>query len=356
VEHDTAHRLEAAATGVRLSAALLGYFVLITLVITLSPFDLSAPRLVRVSLGLVPADILANVALFLPLGFLSRGLERRTRAAPWRTVWRAAAFSTLIELVQLCIADRYASPVDVATNTCGAYLGVALRDRLTRTTAWQPALAGRLGLEVPLVGLLFLLVPQMWLNGVGLVHDPWRIATTLLLSAAVAIVLMALRARRSAPGDRRFEVGTLRRWLPVFAIYLAVAALWPPFRSVVPWHSALGFADRLNDAGVVELLLLLELVGGFTLLGYAWAEWRGRQELTLAADLPRVVLVALAFSMVLELAQGVLAGPGASLTRLLLSTSGAMYGACVYHLARAHVRALREAQPAARLAGLEEAA
>jgi glycopeptide antibiotics resistance protein len=356
VENDEAHRFDTVATGGRLSAALLGYFVLVTLVITLSPFDPSAPRLARVSLELVPADILANVALFLPLGFLSRGLERCTRRGPWRTVCLAAAFSTLIEVVQLCIHDRYGSPVDVATNTCGAYLGVVLRDRLARTTAWQPDLAGRLGLEVPLVGLLYLLLPQVWLNGVGLVGDARRIATTLLLGAAVAIVLAALVAARSAPGERRFEIDTLRRWLPVFSLYLVVAALWPPFRPTVPWHGALGFGDRLNGAGVVELLLLLEQVGGFTLLGYAGAEWRGRRELPLAADLPRLVLVALVLATGLELAQGVLAGPGASLARLLLSTSGAMYGACVYHLARAHVRALRAAQATEGWEGLEEAA
>jgi hypothetical protein len=35
--------------------------------------------------------------------------------------------------------------------------------------------------------------------------------------------------------------------------------------------------------------------------------------------------------------------------RALLSTSGAMYGAAVYHLARAHVRVLRAQQPRASL-------
>ena len=34
-------------------------------------------------------------------------------------------------------------------------------------------------------------------------------------------------------------------------------------------------------------------------------------------------------------------GPGASLLRAALATSGAAYGVAVYHLARQHVRALR---------------
>ena len=48
-----------AHTGTRLTLALLGYFVLITAVITLSPFDFGLRRF-RISLSLVPADIDPN--------------------------------------------------------------------------------------------------------------------------------------------------------------------------------------------------------------------------------------------------------------------------------------------------------
>ena len=120
-----------------------------------------------------------------------------------------------------------------------------------------------------------------------------------------------LLRRDAVPDERRFEIDTLRRFLPVFCLYLVVAALWPPTRSIVPWHGALGFINRLNGAGVVDVLVLLEQVGGFTLFGYALAEWRGRRELSLAADLPRVVACAHVLSSSLELAQGVLSGPGA---------------------------------------------
>jgi hypothetical protein len=161
------------------------------------------------------------------------------------------------------------------------------------------------------------------------------------LTVCLAAVTWWFLRRDPAPDEQRFEIATLQRFLPVFALYLIVAALWPPFRSIAPWHGAVGFADRLNNARVIDLLLLLEQVGGFTLLGYALAEWKGRRELSLAADLPRVVLAAAAFATSLELVQGVLLGPGASLLRALLSTSGALYGVAVYHLARAHVRALR---------------
>jgi hypothetical protein len=297
-------------------------------------------------------------------------------------------------VAQLFIRGRFASPVDVATNTLGAIAGVLVRDRVDGWAAWQPRLVGRSGLDLPLVGLLYLLMPQLWLSAVGLVGDPLRSVTTLLLGCAGSIVLVALHryrwqggahlAARAVPPlavlwfmagalpalssspraftaitvtvlgatvwmlhgsgtteQQRFEAHTLRRFLPVFALYLIVASLWPPLRPVVPWHGALGFADRLNNASLLDLLLLLEQVGGFTLLGYAVAEWRGRRELSLAAYLPRVMAIVAAFAGLLELAQGLLVGPGASLLRGVLATSGAGYGAAVYHLARAHVRALR---------------
>jgi hypothetical protein len=379
-------------TAAHLTLALLGYFILVTAVITLSPFDF-APRRFRLSLKLVPSDVVANVALFLPLGFLGRGLVSSSLRGS-RVVWMAAVCSLLIETAQIFIRGRYVSPVDVASNTAGAWLGVMLRDGLERWALWHPRLVGRIGLDVPLVGLLYLLVPQLWLSSVGMIDDARRSMTTLLLACAGSLVLVALHRHRWRHGlrlathvvpplalvwfmvgvlpaasaspraigalavlvvvltwwllrrgdgdaEQRFEIATLQRFLPVFVLYLVVASLWPPFRALVPWHGAVGFANRLNNAGVLDVLVLLEQVGGFTLLGYAMAEWRGRRELTLTADLPLVSAAAAALAVALELAQGGLAGPGASLVRAGLSTAGAAYGLAVYHLARTYVRALR---------------
>jgi VanZ family protein len=391
---DAVHdRSSAASTSARLTAALLSYFALVIVVITVSPFDFAVPERFRLYFLVKTGDIVGNITMFLPLGFLLRSLGNGGRPR-WQDVAAAGTFSTLVEIAQIFIRDRYVSPLDVATNSLGAYFGVVLRDRLDCWAHWHPRLVDRLGLHLPLVGLLYLLVPQFWLNSVGLVDDRRRVLTTLLLGCAGSLLLVSLyrfRWRRDVPlgsmgvpllvllwftastlpalsdsprllagaalgivaltawlvrGDttfdeRRFERSTLRQFLPVFSAYLVMAALWPPFRGVVGWHGALGFSDRLNDAGVLELLLLLEQVGAFTLIGYAAAEWRGRRELSIAADLPRVACVAALLAAGLEVVQAHLEGPGASLLRGLVATSGALYGAAVYHLARAHVRALR---------------
>lgn len=70
-------------------------------------------------------DIVVNVALFLPLGFLLAGEapHRHREDVLWWVVSIAAAFSSAGELVQLFNPSRYPSAMDIACNTVGACLG-----------------------------------------------------------------------------------------------------------------------------------------------------------------------------------------------------------------------------------------
>ena len=93
-----------------------------------------------------PADLLLNIALFVPLGMAMRswaGPERARQASPLRVaLLTALGLSTAIELLQLTvIPGRDASPWDVLANTTGAALG-----------AWLPAAM----LTVPLIPAWFL--------------------------------------------------------------------------------------------------------------------------------------------------------------------------------------------------------
>ena len=340
-------------SAMRLALALIGYFTFVTLVITLSPFEFGWRRF-RLATALNPLDIVLNVALFVPIGFLLRGLGARRTRFGWSPVLIACAFSGAIEAAQMFIPGRYVSPNDVLANTAGAWIGVWIRDRLERASFWRPASVRRIGLDIPVVGLVYLLVPQLWLSIVGMLDDPWRAVPMVLLLLAAARLISDLRERRDDSRDRRFEVETLRRFIPLFALYLLVAALWPPLRPVDDWHVELGVIDRLKNADTLGLLLVLEQVGGFTLTGYAIAEWRSRHELTLWQDLPLVALVALMLATLVETTQGFLAGPGASLTAALLSTGAALYGGAVFHVARTHVRVLRGASPRASRTGTAE--
>jgi glycopeptide antibiotics resistance protein len=64
------------------------------------------------------ANVVGNVVMFVPLGWLLRLVTGRT----WRAVVVAAAFSTFIETVQF-FTGRAADVDDVVLNTTGALLG-----------------------------------------------------------------------------------------------------------------------------------------------------------------------------------------------------------------------------------------
>jgi glycopeptide antibiotics resistance protein len=71
-----------------------------------------------------PTDLLLNVALYVPFGFL---LAPRMRRAPIvSTLVGALALSSLMELTQVWSHVRFPSATDIVMNVLGAALGAAL--------------------------------------------------------------------------------------------------------------------------------------------------------------------------------------------------------------------------------------
>ena len=76
----------------------------------------------RICDGTPGVDIIANVVLFVPLGvaLILAGMR------PVRALLLMGAMTTAIELVQIPLPGRDASPVDIATNLTGAAIGVLI--------------------------------------------------------------------------------------------------------------------------------------------------------------------------------------------------------------------------------------
>lgn len=72
--------------------------------------------------GYSKLEFSANVMMFMPLGFLvALAMPRRVW---WLTLLAIPAFSGAIELAQfLFLSERFATPLDIAANTIGGYLG-----------------------------------------------------------------------------------------------------------------------------------------------------------------------------------------------------------------------------------------
>ena len=394
------HDRSSAAPPPRLALALLGYLLFITAVITLLPFNFRWPSRPIVSWGAGhPPDIVANVFLFLPLGFLYQ-LARGENVDRWglRALAIGSGLSLCIELAQLLMAGRYTALTDLVANGTGAWAGALLCSPVKQRV--NERLTGQLALELPLMTLFYLLTPLLWLNalaaggelsrqwlaplpglvGAGILASVWThrlrpkgvlSANALALIAGLWFVAAAVPGLLKMPGafaacaltiaaavrlltaapfawgrrDRRFELPTLLRVGPLYIAYLGLLALWPWSWQVGPWQASIGFGDIPARFGPVVVLRVVEYFVAFTLFGYMTAESLGRVK-ELASETAQSVLVSsLVVGVVLELMRGFHPGQSASLARLALAVADGLYGALLYRLQLATVRRLLSTMP-----------
>ncbi|TVR58532.1 MAG: VanZ family protein [Gemmatimonadales bacterium] len=400
----------------RLPAALVLYLAVATLVVTWAPFDFRVPDAVVISTLVDPADVVLNVIMFMPLGFFWRAARPPGRLrgcpdgaaapGPWTgsgTVWRVGlvgvAFSGAIEVGQLFLPDRFSSPVDMVTNGAGALLGAWAFDRIAPRVRLDARHPGVLALDLPLAGLLLLLVPLLWAGGfagggtarvwlflplaafggvlAGAIHGghlfgasrlPRRMlpllaaagfvvaalpgawmAPRVLLTGALGAALSAEIARRStlkrrAEGsDRRVELPTLRRGLPLFVLYLVPMALWPLTPSASGWTGGWTLVPGGDGPDLRLLMATLELLGAFTVVGYAGAELRGRSggdSSRSTGMVPGAGVVGVLLATALVGGRGFVDGVGASYTVALLAVGATLFGGWLYRLQRERIRAL----------------
>jgi VanZ family protein len=374
-------------TGARLFGTFLGYIVLVILLLTLNPFYLVPSTQVNFTFQNSLDNFVANVLLFLPVGFFYRLATARRGA-----LLLGAGLSLSIETVQLFIPARTSSVIDILANTIGAELGAVLYDLVSTGLVITPNVMGRLRLETPLMGLIYLLIPLLWIDALALNESPHRWILTLLLGLSGAIIFSnlfrhwwrsvnlqmvgyaclsagtwfmvgagptrlhpfsillitcgvllltgVLTVLPYSAKERRFESSTLKILIPFFVLYLCLMGLGFPFGPLRSWHGMFGFTDRISDTSLRFLYPRLEHLAAFTVFGYLIAEWRGRSELPLRHDLPRLFLVATGLALALEFLSGFQSGQGASFIRLVLAVIGALFGGIIYHMARAHIRFL----------------
>jgi hypothetical protein len=277
-------------------------------------------------------------------------------------------------------------------NTLGAGLGAWLYDQIGPRILITPGTVHRFRLQTPLMGLIYLLVPLLWIDTLALREAPYHWLLTLILGLCGAILFSNLfrhwweavnlkiimyasltsgvwfligigpRLTSSVPlimislgvmlltatltlvprssEERRFERKTLTRMIPVFGLYLFLLALFFPFQPFGSWHLFFGFTNRVTDTSPLALYSRVEYLAAFTVFGYLIAEWRGRLEQPLSRELSPLLWIASGVAVLLEFLSGFQTGNGASLVRFLLVLMGAILGGSIYHLARAHIRYL----------------
>ena len=375
-------------TGPPLGAALLAHMVGLALIGTLFPFQFDWPIHWLMTYGWDRMDVAANVLLFLPLGFFfCMARWNAPRQSALSVLWIGALMSLGIESAQLFLAERVASLVDVAANATGAWMGATLFERLQSRLHLHGQRISRHALALPVMGLIYLLVPLLWLNALAAPGQPPRVYLALLLGLCGATVLGGIQRHHFSPAgvltpprmaagamlwflggvfpalvvqpqefgvaamavgiltwwygsrplslsstDRRFEVPVLQRAVPVYAVYLMLLALIPLIDRTGTWNLSLGFPVVVTKGTSIENLHFLEQAAACLLLGYMVAEWRGRAVRSFRAALPRVMRWGVTIVLVLEGMEGWRADHGASIASALVLLAAVVSGAWLYYL------------------------
>lgn len=383
-------------TASRLGLATLAYLTVMMGIITLAPFRFDSTPVHGLTSLWTWSDLVMNVVMFLPFGFVFQ-LTRPTGApaSTLRVLLYGALLSGCVETAQLFEATRFSSLFDVATNAMGATLGAMIYRWIVRAIEGENAVR-TLALELPLMALLYLLVPLMWLIGLasggdsrswlvlpitafaggimgtvhaaylqpsrgiargwllpvallwfvvamlpGTIRDPALLASGALLTVSTAWLRSIATARfRDRFGNRRFELPTLRLVMPLFAAYLALSSLWPLDEATASWRSAVALYPAGVELSERAIYLMLEHIAAFTLVGYIVAEFYGRDLARYRQVAPRVVAWGGGISLLLEATRGWHPLYGASLSMLIITVAACAIGGWLYQLQREHVKAL----------------
>lgn len=385
-----AHHAVPLDSGARLSRALLSYVVVLIAALTLLPFEFVMPAHLQADLSFSPLGTLASFGMFVPYGFLTR----RARAGLGRhqavIATSAGLLGLVLETAQLFEPSRVPSPWHVVAAILGAWVGAVLCERVHRDAHRSTNTLNALLLQLPLMGLTYLLLPLLWASGASAQGDPMRLGLTICIAlmgasilgsiaravrvhtpdrpwwlvAAVAatwvsvgllpsaaidwritaagIVLVtgfaAWRGRWSAPQfvERRYEAPALLAASPFMALYVIGAGVWPgqSFRSIPLVHIGM----PTSEAGLALALPLLEAGIAATVLGYVIAEFNGRTESSFRQASSRVLFWVCLILLATETMRSFFGYEGASVLRAVLSVGAAVYGAGLYHLQRAHVK------------------
>jgi VanZ family protein len=396
--------LTPAITSARLARAVLGYLTLNIAVITLAPFRFSMTPVNGLTSIFGVRDAILNVVLFLPLGFVFQLSRERREEARWLTAFGAGLLvSGMIETAQVFAPGRYPSLSDLLTNALGAALGAwvaSLAVQRTNETRTVRAFA----LDLPLIGLTYLLLPVLWLTGLssseggqwalllplisaawimGSVHASYgspfpteaerdrvlRLGSGATLFVAVGVapaaqadlsLLLAgallfaafIVLRVTAPAawtvgrmpdgsiSRRFEGPTLRVALAPLLAFVVVVSLAPVTGDFSAWQGTWALTRGSNVPTDAALYRAMAVLAAYTAIGYGIAATNGRRVESLRGLAMRAFGWSLALAIPVEWLRGWGTTTAASFTMLTMTSVASVLGAGIYQLQLRHIQTL----------------
>ncbi|MCU0648335.1 MAG: VanZ family protein [Gemmatimonadaceae bacterium] len=187
--------------GARLARSALAYVVVLSAIVTLAPLDFRVGQPTAWSVLLLPGDFVRNVAFFIPLGFLA-ALADGSRFALWRAPLAATLYSVALEAAQRWLPGRFPSVADVAANGFGAFIGALLAVVLAGQVIHRQGMRAVGVLGAPLLGLLYLLTPLLWIGSLAGTQDG-RLLVLVLAAIGGAVVMRAISLHQMLHLDAR---------------------------------------------------------------------------------------------------------------------------------------------------------
>ncbi|MDQ7073610.1 MAG: VanZ family protein [Gammaproteobacteria bacterium] len=375
------------------------YAVLLILLLTLMPYQFIWPDQVQWMLIDTFSDVIKNLFLFLPIGFLyALAHPQSTNALYSKALLFGFLLSCSVELLQLLLHNRYSTGSDVISNTLGSLIGVFAYQKLQKQLKTDD-LSRLMALEYPLMFDIYLLTFLIWLNGSTLSEEPSRLALlpllallgarifgsvlayqaththraqlrqktffiTLLWFAIAAVpalfqnpywtgmVVLAVaflatqqlhRLQLKPAPERRFEIRTLKPALPILLLYLFLLTFWPLHFSSQDWHLQLVWAETMPFSDGIQFRII-ELFVGFTLLGFFISECHGRQQISALQQAAYQFSYLLLSLLTLTLLHGFHLTKTVQGVELLIFSGGYFSGLMLYHLQQQQIKAILSLQ------------
>jgi glycopeptide antibiotics resistance protein len=363
--------------------------------ITLIPFEFRIPREPKITWSTNFTDFITNILLFIPIGFLFRINRRQSKdMLCLNTLIFGFLLSSAIEFTQVFIPGRYPQFIDLITNGLGAWLGAIFFVSLKRQLSGEQT--GKLfSLELPLMNLVYLLIPLMWLNGLATGEEAARLwlmfllglcgtgaicsiaiyrfrntgalffaklslltmswffiatlpvlfkfpmqITIITISIGIIAPIIAGFPKKDKEDEQRFEMPTLKRILPLFGLYLLLLIIWPTTLPIGDWQLNIDYKELAFNDRIAFTFRFIEFIAAFTLLGYTIAQMRGRKDESAGKTLAWIFLAALISSIFIEIIRGYPPLFISNIMEIVFITAAGLYGGVIYRLQLSSIQRL----------------
>lgn len=365
-----------------LGAALLIYILVVTLLFTLAPYNYSITNLNNLNdfFGWEIKDSIMNIILFIPTGFLLFPILPERKKYIYATLF-GFLFSCFIEFNQIFIPSRSPGFNDIVTNSAGALIGSLGHQYAKNFVRSRSDALWHLG--IPVMNIIFLMIPLLWLSSFAAGYDVNRLWLLLLLGIAGAILVSEIYINRIQPknfnyllvftfllsmwyvisvfpalykypkriifflglinlfaffymkygfkikNDKRFELKTLNRIIPLFILYILLLSQWPLSLPETSFQFSWLTDYKLQRNYILSIYRYVEYFTAFAMVGYLLSQYINRSQNQLHKSL-RVIKWLLMLTMLLEIPRGFHPGYYATLENVVVSFAWGIFGAGIY--------------------------